>query len=438
MRPPRSAIGRLLADNLRWQVIAFIVVGVILNYLARNALGVLAPVLQARLHLTTARYSYVVGAFQIAYAVMLPVCGLVLDRVGLRLGFALFAGVWSLANMAHAWVSGWVGLALCRVVLGMSEAAVIPAGVKASAEWFPPAERSQAIGWVNIGTAAGAMLAAPVVATLALGFDWPAPFLVIGAVGLAWAGAWWVVYRPPGSQPRLTARERARIFGGAPAAPPARPRRLAEVGGDVRDLLSQPTFWTIAVPRFLAEPAWQTFSFWIPLYLARERGMNLGQIALFAWLPFLAADLGGLVGGYLSPVIVRATGVTLIRARVIGVTAAAGLMIAPGCVGLVAGPAAALGLLAVGGFAHQVLSVLINTLTADCYPADRVGAANGFVSQAGWLGGLLFSLAIGQLVDRTGFAPLFGALGLFDLLGAAFLWSRLRTLVPVAQEAPRS
>ncbi len=434
MSGPLSKIGRTLAENLRWQVIAFIVVGTILNYLARNALGVLAPVLQSRLHLTTARYSYVVGAFQVAYTLMLPLCGLVLDRVGLRLGFALFAAVWSLANMAHAAVAGWIGLALCRAVLGMSEAAVIPAGVKASAEWFPPAERSQAIGWVNIGTAAGAMLAAPIVATLALTFDWQAPFLAIGAVGLAWAGAWWILYRPPGSHPRLTPGERGRIFGEAAGARVARPRRLADVGAEVRDLLGRPTFWTLAIPRFLAEPAWQTFGFWIPLYLARERGMNLGQIALFAWLPFLAADLGGLVGGYLSPVVVRATGVTLIRARVIGVTAAAVLMIAPGCVGLVAGPAAALVLLAVGGFAHQVLSVLINTLTADCYPPERVGAANGFVSQAGWLGGLVFSLAIGQLADRTGFAPLFGALGLFDLVGAAFLWARLRTLVPAVQE----
>ncbi len=436
MSRPLSGLGRTLAENLRWQVIAFFVFGTILNYLARNALGVLAPVLQTRLHLTSAGYSYIVGGFQIAYTVMLPLCGLLLDRVGLRLGFALFAAVWSLANMAHAAVSGWVGLAVCRVALGMSEAAVIPAGVKASAEWFPPAERAAAIGWVNIGTAAGAMLAAPIVATLALWFDWQAPFLIIGAVSLVWAGAWWVVYRSPAAQPRLTLRERIRILDGeaaGPAAPP--PRTLGQVGVEVRALLGQSTFWTLAVPRFLAEPAWQTFSFWIPLYLARERGMNLGQIALFAWLPFLAADLGGLVGGYISPIVVRLTGVTLIRARVIGVTAAAALMIAPGCVGLVAGPAAALALLAVGGFAHQVLSVLINTLTADCFAAERVGAANGFVSQAGWLGGLLFSLAIGQLVDHTGFSPLFGALGLFDLVGAAFLWARIATLVPARQEA---
>jgi ACS family hexuronate transporter-like MFS transporter len=160
--------------------------------------------------------------------------------------------------------------------------------------------------------------------------------------------------------------------------------------------------------------------------------MDLKHIAMFAWLPFLTADLGGLAGGYVSPLIARVTNSPLIRARVIGVSLAAVLMIGPGCIGLVASPYAALALLCVGGFAHQTLSVLINTFTADCYPSARVGTANGFVSQAGWFGGLLFSLAIGQLADKVGFTPLFGALGVFDLVGALVLWLGLRHLLRAA------
>lgn len=413
--------------NLRWRIIALLFVGTVLNYVARNSLGVLAPVLQDKLGITTAQYSYVVGAFQLSYTVMLPVCGILLDRIGLRLGFALFAAIWSLSSMAHAAAVGWLSLALLRLVLGMSEAAVIPAGVKASTEWFPPRERSMAIGWVNVGTALGAVLAVPIVSTVAIWFDWRAAFVATGIMGLAWAAVWFALYRSPHEHRGLTATEAAHI--GPRGSAVTEKLTLARV----KRLFSSPTFWTIAVPRFLAEPAWQTFSFWIPLYLAKSRGMDLKEIALFAWMPFLAADLGGLCGGYISPYIARFFNVGLIRSRVIGVAFAAVLMIGPALVGLAASPYLAIALLCLGGFAHQTMSVLINTLTADCYPTHEVGMANGFVSQAGWIGGLLFSLAIGQLADTVGFGPLFGALGVFDLLGAAILIMFIRHLTVAEQ-----
>jgi ACS family hexuronate transporter-like MFS transporter len=188
-----------------------------------------------------------------------------------------------------------------------------------------------------------------------------------------------------------------------------------------REILGSARFWVLAVPRFLAEPAWQTFSFWIPLYLATERGMDLKQIALFAWMPFLAADLGGVLGGYLSPLLMRRFGMGLIRSRVSGVALAAVLMIAPGCIGLAVSPYMAIALFSVGGFAHQMISVLINTLSADVFTPGEVGTANGFIGQAGWVGGLLFSLLIGQFADTIGYAPLFGALAVFDLIGAVVL-----------------
>ena len=149
--------------------------------------------------------------------------------------------------------------------------------------------------------------------------------------------------------------------------------------------------------------------------------MDLKQIALFAWLPFLAADLGGVLGGYLSPFFIKRFGMRLIPSRVLGISLAAVLMIAPGCIGLAASPYTAIALFCIGGFAHQMISVLINTLSADVFTPEEVGTANGFVGQAGWIGGLLFSLLIGQLADTVGYAPLFGALAVFDLIGAAVL-----------------
>jgi MFS transporter, ACS family, hexuronate transporter len=384
----------------KWGVIALISLGTILNYLSRNALGVLAPVLKAQMGFSTAQYSYVVAAFQLAYTLMQPVCGLVIDLVGLRLGYALFAALWSAAGMMHGTAGGWLSLAGWRAALGFSEAAAIPAGIKAVGEWFAAEQRSVGVGWFNAGTSIGALLAPPVVISLSLAFGWRAAFVATGAAGCLWAALWWLLYRSP---------------EGTPA--PARRLAFREMGAVARSR----TFWSIALPRFLAEPTWQTFSFWVPLYLFQVRHMDLKSIALFAWLPFLAADLGGVLGGYLSPWLVRRFGVGLIRSRVAGVVFGAMLMIGPGCIGLARDAYSAIALFCVGGFAHQMISGLINTLTVDAFPAETRAGANGLVGMAGWTGGLLFSLAVGALSDTIGFGWLFAGLAVFDILGAAVL-----------------
>jgi MFS transporter, ACS family, hexuronate transporter len=399
--------------HLRWWIVALICVGTIANYLARNSLGVLAPQLKASFAMSTQQYSYVVGAFQLAYTVMQPIAGYIVDHFGLRAGFAFFGVAWSAANMLSALAGGWLSLAFFRALLGMSEAAAIPSGMKAIAEWFPARERSVATGWFNAGTSLGALIAPPIVVAVTLWGDWRLAFVVTGAVGLVWAGAWYAFYRSPNQHPAITAAEQTLIAADRPLVPSRR--------ASAKEILGSAKFWVIAVPRFLAEPAWQTFSFWIPLYLATERGMDLKQIALFAWLPFLAADLGGVLGGYLSPFFIKHFGMRLIPSRVLGISLAAVLMIAPGCIGLAASPYTAIALFCIGGFAHQMISVLINTLSADVFTPEEVGTANGFVGQAGWIGGLLFSLLIGQLADSIGYAPLFGALAVFDLIGAVVL-----------------
>jgi ACS family hexuronate transporter-like MFS transporter len=386
----------------RWGMVGVIILGTVINYLARNSLAVLAPQLEHLQHFGAKEYSYVVGAFQLAYTVMQPVCGRVIDFLGVRAGFALFAVLWSLACVFHAGVNGWQGLAAVRGMLGASEATAIPAGIKVVGEQFQGAERSAAVGWFNIGTSLGAMLAPPLTVFMSLHYGWRAPFVIIGAMGMAWAALWYALYRSP---PTLKTTSR-KGFG--------------------FDVLATRRFWAIAIPRFLAEPAWQTFNFWIPLYLADERHWDIKQIALFAWAPFLAADLGGLAGGYISPILIRLFKVDLIRARIMGMALGAFLMIAPGCVTLVGNPYLAIGLLCIGGFAHQIVSITINTLSVDLFPTDRLATTNGWVGAAGWTGGLLFSLLIGQVVGRTGFGPLFALLAVFDLVGAVVLYIMLR------------
>ena len=406
--------------SARLRILLLVMAGTVINYIARNTLGVLAPVLQHDLAITTTQYSYVVGAFQLAYTLMQPIGGILIDRIGLTAGFALFALAWSVAGMAHGAARGWLSLAALRGLLGMAESVAIPAGMKTIGEWFPDRERPIAVGWFNAGTALGAIIAPIIAAEVACTWGWKAAFVLTGALGLPFAAVWYRWYRSPQEARYVTAEERAVISTGQ--------RPVLAQATTLLAIVSTRRFWAIAVPRFLAEPAWQTFNFWIPLYLVRERGMDLAHMALFAWVPFLAADVGGVLGGYLAPMVQRRFHFSLEGSRIAVISGGAVLMVAPGCVGLVAEPYAAIALLGIGGFAHQAISVLINTLSADVFPKSDIAKANGLVGMAGWTGGLLFSLLIGQLADKVGYAPLFACLGAFDLIGAAWLITMRRDL----------
>ena len=410
--------------GLRWWIIGLICLGTIINYLARNSLAVLAPELQKRLQFSTQEYSYIVAAFQIGYCVMQSVCGFILDFLGLQLGFALFALAWSLFNVLHAFAGGWGSLAFFRGLLGLSEASAIPAGIKAISEWFPAKERSVAVGYFNAGTSLGALLAPPLVIWVLLQSSWQMAFIVTGGLGFIWAGLWWVFYRSPSKHKLLTEGERAYILKGQEPDKIANPDERKPPS--VKKILSAKRFWGIALPRFLAEPAWQTFNFWIPLYLATVRHMDLKEIAIFAWLPFLAADLGGIFGGYLSPLLMKYFHIKLIDSRIAGIVLGAVLMIGPGSIGLANSPYLAIALFCIGGFAHQMISALLNTLCADVFDANEVATANGFTGTAAWTGGLLFTLVVGALATTIGYGPLFACLAVFDIVGAIIVIVLLR------------
>ncbi|HWU03309.1 MAG TPA: MFS transporter, partial [Novosphingobium sp.] len=200
--------------SARLRILLLVMVGTIINYIARNSLGVLAPQLKHDLSITTEQYSYIVGAFQLAYTVMQPIGGMLIDRIGLTAGFALFALAWSLANMAHGLARGWLSLAAFRGLLGVAEAAAIPAGMKTIGEWFPDRERSVATGWFNAGTSLGAVIAPVLAALVAKAYGWQAAFVVTGALGLVFAFAWWRFYRSPEVAPYVTPEEQAEIRDG--------------------------------------------------------------------------------------------------------------------------------------------------------------------------------------------------------------------------------
>jgi ACS family hexuronate transporter-like MFS transporter len=412
-------MSRLKIKGLRWWMIGLVMLGAVINYLTRSTLAVSAPTLLTELHITTQEYSYITAAFQ--GAIMLqPLCGYILDVIGLKLGFAIFATAWSLICMAHGLATNWHSLAVLRGMLGLAEGSANPAGMKAVSEWFPARERGMAGGIFNIGASFGSMLAPPLVVWAILHYNWQSAFVITGALGLVWVAAWLLLYDAPARHRRLSKEEALYIAAG----------QEQHLQGDgtrpsIVSILKMRNFWGIALPRFLADPAWGTLSFWVPLYLTTVRHFDLTQIAMFAWLPFLAADLGCLFGPAVA-LALQKRGIRLINARRGAFTLGACMMMGVAFVGFVESPYTAIALLCLAGFAHQTLSVTVITMSSDLFRRNEVATVAGMCGTFGNFGLLIFSLLIGGLMATVGYTPFFVSLAVLDLLAAVLLWTLVR------------
>ncbi|UUL81208.1 MFS transporter [Sphingomonas qomolangmaensis] len=407
--------GRRPIKNLRWWLIGVVMIGTSLNYLTRSTLGVAAPTVLADLGIGEREYGWITGAFQLGIMLQ-PVAGYLLDTIGLRMGLAIFASAWAVITMAHGLATGWMSLMGLRAALGFAEGTAHPGGLKVVAEWFPARERGFASGIYNVGASFGSMLAPPLVAGAILWWNWRAAFVVVGILAGLWVVLWLFTYRSVETHQRLSEEERALIATGREAHLAVGPRR------SIPTLLRQRNLWGIVLPRFLADPTWGTLTFWLPLYLVTARGFDLAQIAMFAWLPFVAADFGCMAGPAMAAWL-RRRGVGLINARRGAFTIGALLMTCMIFVGSVESPYAAIALLSLGGFAHQMLSVTCITLATDLFPQNEIGTVAGIGGTFANLGVLLFSVAIGTLVTTIGYEPFFVALSMLDLLAAVVLWT---------------
>jgi MFS transporter, ACS family, hexuronate transporter len=406
--------------GLRWWMIGLVMLGSIVNYLTRSTLAVAAPAVLQDLHITEKQYSWIVGAFQ-GTIMAQPLSGYMLDVLGLKTGLAIFVLAWAMTNMAHGLANSWQALAGLRALLGFSEGSANPAGMKATAEWFPARERGLAGGVYNIGASFGSMLAPPLVAWAILAYNWRMAFVITGALGVIWVVLWLAFYQSPGKHPALSEAERKYIAAG-------QEKHLQGDGSrpSFRTIAAQRNFWGIALPRFLADPTWGTLTFWLPLYLGRVRHFDLKQIALFAWMPFLAADFGCLFGGALAMALQKRARLSVINSRKVVFTVGAVLMLGVTAAGFVESPYTAIALLSLAGFAHQTLSVTVITMASDLFRKNEVATAAGMAGTFGNAGLLIFSLLIGGLVSTVGYAPFFACLGIFDVGGAIILWTLVR------------
>jgi ACS family hexuronate transporter-like MFS transporter len=401
------------ATRRRQRVVGLLLAATTINYIDRQAIAVAAPAINAEFGLSASDYARIVSAFLLTYAVMQVVSGVLVDRVGTKRGLALAVGGWSLATVAHALAVGPWSLALARAVLGTFEAANFPAALKAIAECCTRAQRSAAVGLVSVGPGLGAVLAQPVVATLILVGGWRAAFVAVGTLGGLWLLAWRAFCDLPPRQPHLSPLERE-------AEPPSPADALTW-----RHLVTDRAMVGLMLSRFVVDGSFYFFVFWLPTYLAGERGFTIAEIGLFAWLPYLAADAGALCGGWCGTALM-ARGWSLARAR-FAVLWAGALIVPASLPVLVTGSAAwALFFISLAMFGMQFRVVAHFALPADLYPAWRVAQAWGWTGAAGSLGGLLFTPFVGWAVDTWSYAPVFWMVVATNLAAPAILHLTVR------------
>ena len=384
------------------------------SYIDRQALSVNASLIRSEFGLSNADYSYLITAFLAAYTVSQIVSGHLVDRLGTRTALTVCAGCWSTVAVLHGAVTGFAGLAICRFLLGVAEAGVVPGAIRGVAEWFPSRERSIATGLFAAGTPMGILIAAPLVAFVTLALGWRMAFVVTGLLGFVWLVPWLRLYYLPEAHPRIDGRELEAILEGRAPATRARAKSW------VFQLLRRRQAWAIIVGRFMMDPVWWFYVFWLPAYLADVRKLNLATIGEVAWIPFLTATLGTLAGGWLSAFLLRRSGsLTIARHGVLFLGAAGTLL------GIPAARASdtwvSLALISVVTFAIGAWSTTVVGLAADILPPAAVGSMSGLSGTGAALGGIVFTMLTGLLVDRFSYAPVFWMAALAPLIGFGVL-----------------
>jgi MFS transporter, ACS family, hexuronate transporter len=376
----------------RWTICALLFAATTINYIDRQVLGILAPVLSKELGWTETQYGDIVSWFSFAYAFGFLIMGQVMDRVGVRKGFAFSIVAWSLAAMAHAFARTATGFSLARAALGFGESGNFPAAIKTVSEWFPKKERAFAVGIFNSGTNVGAILTPLMVPWIALNWGWQAAFIVCGSLGFLWLVLWLAVYRAPEDQPKVSAAELAYIR----SDPVEQSERIPWLS-----LLSHRQTWAFILGKFMTDPIWWFYLYWLPKFLDARFGVKLGSVALPLIAIYMVADVGSIFGGWLSSFFIK-RGWTLNAARKTTMLIAALLivptMFAPGASSLWV----AVAIVSLAAASHQWWSANLFTTASDMFPRRAVASVVGLGGFGGAMGGVLFQKATGRILEATG------------------------------------
>jgi ACS family hexuronate transporter-like MFS transporter len=385
--------------HLRWWIAALLFLSTVINYIDRQTLSVLSPVLTRELNLSPIEYSNILTAFLAAYTVMYVGSGFLVDRWGTRLSLSIFMVWWSVANMLHAFAQGVWSLGILRFLLGMGESGNFMAAFKAVSEWYPAKERAFVNGLINGGAAIGAVIAPPVITWINGKYGWQPAFVVTGSLGFIWLVFWLYLYHPPETHPRITEEERAYVL-----ADPAVSASTARVPW--QQVLKYPQTWGLLLARFFSDPVWWFYLFWLPKYLVEQRGFTMAEMGMMAWMPYLAADAGALVGGWTSGRLI-AKGRDPLKARMMVMLPFAMLMPLSLAVNHAPSRTLTLTLICIVTFSHMAWKTNQTTLTNDVFPKPMIGTVAGILAFGNGLGGTLFTWMTGYVVQWFGYEAIF-------------------------------
>jgi ACS family hexuronate transporter-like MFS transporter len=378
--------------KVRWVIVGLLFAATAINYIDRQTIALLKPTLQKEFSWTETTYSDIVIWFQVAYALGYIVFGNFVDRVGARIGYAAAFALWTGAHILHAAARTVFGFSAVRFLLGVGESGNFPAGLKAVTEWFPKKERALATGIFNAGSNIGAIVAPLIVPAITLAYGWRSAFVITGLGSLVWLVAWIALYRRPRESKRLSAGELAYIE-----------RDAADPVGKVpwSRLIGRRETWAFAIGKFLTDPVWWMFLFWLPDFLVKRHGLDLKTFGPPLVVIYILSDLGSIAGGWLSSALIH-RGWTINRARKTTMLICALAVIPIVFAQYVDSLWAAVGIIGLAAAAHQAWSANLYTLPSDVFPRKAVGSVIGIGGTAGAVGGIFFSYYIGQVLELVG------------------------------------
>jgi len=388
----------------------------------RTVLGILKPTIAGELHWTDTQYGLINSAFQLGYAVMMPLAGRFIDVIGIRLGYSLAVLFWSLASMSHAFAGSALQFGAARLALGLGEAANFPAAIKTVADWFPRRERALATGILNGGSNMGAIIAPLIVPLLSSRWGWHSAFLFTGSLSMCWAVVWFVFYREPQRNPRLSRQELEWIRGDDEQESGSKLSYSA--------MLHRRATWAVVLGKGFTDPVWWFYLFWLPGFLHAKYHVNLVSLGLPLVAIYVTADIGSIAGGWISSFLLK-------RGWTVGTARKTAMLICAICVVAVMFVPQAAGnlwvtvmLVSIATASHQGWSANMFTLASDCFPRSTVASVIGLAGMAGALGGMLAQPAIGWWLDfsRQSYGPLFviaGSMYLFTLFLIHMLLPRI-------------
>jgi ACS family hexuronate transporter-like MFS transporter len=392
---PGSPLG-----HVRWTICAMLFVATSINYMDRQVIAILKPTLEHSIGMTEVSYGYIVDAFQIAYAIGLLAAGRLIDKLGTRIGYMLVMAVWSLSAMGHALASTVMEFGFARFFLGLGESGNFPAAIKTVAEWFPRSERSLATGIFNSGANVGAILAPAIVPWVTLRWGWHAAFLTTSLFSVFWILWWFQYYRKPTDHDSLTGGELRQIFQEA----------AVDVGPSVpwRQLLRCRQIWAFSIAKFLTDPIWYFYLFWLPSYFSARFNLNLSHLGLPLIIVYNVSAIGSIGGGWL-PAPFHRLGLSLNYARLTAMLFCAALVVPIYTASSVKSVWTAIELISMAAGAHQGWSANLFTTSSDMFPRSAVGSVVGIGGTAGSVGSALFAFFAGHILQLThSYASLFG------------------------------